>query len=196
VPATTWLFGLVLVAFAASVGVGLLTLTKASDRQVVIAFDGQLLAFLLFLCGLSAFFRTRAEGGTVPRVLLVVTCVVTAIGPWIAMAIAGVVTRGGDSTLALASPSPTYAFVLAEEMQRGAAGVENLILPAVLCSTGYALFGVGLFAMAAGRAHARLAQERARLNQLEALLDAELAAEEGPEDAAEPAAGGEAESTP
>jgi hypothetical protein len=56
--------------------------------------------------------------------------------------------------------------------------VANLILPAILCSAGYALFGVGLFAMAAGRAHARLGQERERLTRLEALLDAELHAEE------------------
>lgn len=178
VPATTWLLGLVLVAFAASVGVGLLTLSKPTDREVLIAFDGQLLAFLVFLCGLSAFFRTRAEGATVPRVLLVVTTVVAAIGPWIVMAIAGVVTQTSDGTLALASPSPTYAFVLAEEIQRGSANVESLILPAVLCSAGYALFGVGLFAMAAGRAHARLGQERERLTQLETLLDAELRAED------------------
>ena len=185
VPATTWLIGLVLVAFAACIGVGLLTLTKPSDRDVLIAFDGQLLAFLLFLCGLSAFFRTRAEGATVPRVLLVVTTVVAAIGPWIVMAIAGVVTQTSDGTLALASPSPTYAFVLAEQIQRGSADVANLILPAILCSAGYALFGVGLFAMAAGRAHARLGQERERLTRLEAMLDAELSAEEAAAEASE-----------
>ncbi len=185
VPATTWLLGLILVAFAACVGVGLVTLTKPSDRDVLIAFDGQLLAFLVFLCGLSAFFRTRAEGATVPRVLLIVITLVAAIGPWIVMAIAGVVTRTGDGTLALAAPSPTYAFVLAEEIQRGSANVEGLILPAILCSAGYALFGVGLLAMAAGRAHTRLGQERERLTQLEAMLDAELAAEEAAATAAE-----------
>jgi hypothetical protein len=48
----------------------------------------------------------------------------------------------------------------------------------MLCSAGYALFGVGLLAMAAGRAHTRLGQERERLTQLEAMLDAELQAEE------------------
>ena len=178
VPATTWLLFLVLLAFTACIGIGLLTLTKPTDRDVLIAFDGQLLAFLIFLCGLSAFFRTRAEGATVPRVLLVVVTVMAAIGPWIVMAIAGVVTQSSDGTLALASPSPTYAFVLAEEIQRGSANVENLILPAILCSAGYALFGVGLFAMAASRAHARLSRERERLAELTALLDAELSAEE------------------
>ncbi|HEX2871452.1 MAG TPA: ABC transporter permease [Polyangiaceae bacterium] len=177
VPATAWLVGLVLVAFAASIGVGLLTLTKPTDREVLLAFDGQLLAFLLFLCGLSAFFRTRAETPVVPRVLLVVTTVVAAIGPWIVMAIAGVVTQTSDGTLALASPSPTYAFVLAEEIQRSSVNLPNLILPAVLCSAGYVLFGLGLFIMAAGRAHTRLVQERERASQLEALLDAELQAE-------------------
>lgn len=177
VPATTWLLGIVLLAFAACVGVGLLTLSKPTDRDMLVAFDGQLLAFLVFLCGISAFFRTRAEGATAPRVLLVVTLLAALIGPWIAMAIAGVVTRSGDATLALAAPSPTYAFVLAEELQRGATNIDNLILPAILCSAGYALFGVGLLAMAAGRAHTRLGQEQARLTQLEAMLDAELQAE-------------------
>jgi hypothetical protein len=177
VPATTWLLALVLLAFAACIAVGLLTLSKPADRDMLVAFDGQLLAFLVFLCGISAFFRTRAEGATAPRVLLVVTLLAALIGPWIAMAIAGVVTRSGDATLALAAPSPTYAFVLAGELQRGATNIDNLILPAILCSAGYALFGVGLLAMAAGRAHARLAQERARLTQLEAMLDAELQAE-------------------
>ena len=79
--------------------------------------------------------------------------------------------------MALAAPSPTYAFVLADEIKRGAPSLENLVLPAILCSAGYALFGVGLLAMAAGRAHTRLGQERARLTQLEAMLDAELQAE-------------------
>jgi ABC-type transport system involved in multi-copper enzyme maturation permease subunit len=178
VPATTWLLGLILVAFAACVGIGLVTLSKPTDRDVLIAFDGQLLAFLVFLCGLSAFFRTRAEGATVPRVLLIVITLVASIGPWIVMAIAGVVTHSGDGTLALAAPSPTYAFVLAEEIQRGSTNVQSLVLPAILCSAGYALFGVGLLAMAAGRAHTRLGQERERLTQLEAMLDAELEAEE------------------
>jgi hypothetical protein len=171
--------GLVLLAFTVCMGVGWLTLSKPSDRDVLLAFDGQLLAFLLFLCGLSAFFRTRAEGATVPRVLLIVTTAVAAIGPWIVMAIAGVVTPTSGGTLALAAPSPTYAFVLAEQLQRGSADVASLVLPAVLCSAGYALFGVGLFAMAAGRAHTRLRQEQERLTRLESMLDAELAAEQG-----------------
>jgi hypothetical protein len=151
---------------------------------------------LVFLCGVSAFFRTRATGATVPRVLLIVTAVVATLGPWIAMAIAGVVTQTTDGTLALASPSPTYAFVLAEEIQRGSANIDKLILPAVLCSTGYALFGVGLFAMAAGRAHARLVQEQQRLAQLEALLDAELVAEAAPEGAPQPPANVQVDTPP
>jgi hypothetical protein len=178
VPATTWLLGLLLLSFASCLGVGLLTVPPSTDRDVLVLFDGQLLAFLLFLCGLSAFFRTRAEGATTPRVLLLVTVLTTTIGPWIAMAIAGVVTRGRDDALALAAPSPTYAFVLAEELQRSTTYPYELVLPAVLCSAGYALFGVGLLALSASRSHQRVAAERARLTQLETQLDAELRAEE------------------
>jgi ABC-type transport system involved in multi-copper enzyme maturation permease subunit len=195
VPGTTWLLGLLLVAFAACIGVGLLTLSKSTDREVLVAFDGQLLAFLVFLCGLSAFFRTRSEGATAPRVLLVVTLLALTIGPWIVMAIAGVVTASGTDALALGAPSPVYAIVLAGEIQRGPANLSNLILAAILCSTGYALFGVGLLAMAAGRAHVRLGQERERLTQLEAMLDAELEAEAASATAAE-AAPSEAQDPP
>jgi len=185
VPGTTWLLGLMLAAFTGCIGVGLLTLTKSPEREVLIAFDGQLLAFLVFLCGLSAFFRTRSEGATAPRVLLVVTILVLLIGPWIVMAIAGVVTHSSDDAMALAAPSPTYAFVLAEAIQRSAPNLSSLLLPGMLCSAGYSLFGVGLLAMAAGRAHVRLGKERERLTQLEAMLDAELQAEEAAAPAAE-----------
>jgi len=185
VPATTWLLGLLLVAFAGCIGVGLLTLPKSTDRELLIAFDGQLLAFLVFLCGLSAFFRTRSEGATAPRVLLVVSILALTIGPWIVMAIAGVVTRSSDDAMALAAPSPTYAFVLADAIARSAPNLSGLLLPGMACSAGYALFGVGLLAMAAGRAHSRLDQERARLTQLEAMLDAELQAEDAATTAAQ-----------
>jgi ABC-type transport system involved in multi-copper enzyme maturation permease subunit len=187
VPATTWLLGLVLLAYAVCIAVGWFSLTKPDERTMLIAFDGQLLSFLIFLCGISAFFRTRAQGATVPRVLLVLTLVTASIGPWIVMAIAGFVTRGGEGALAFGAPSPIYAFVLAEEIQRGAGNLPDLILPAIVCSSGYALFGVGLLAMAAGRAHARLGQERERLAHLEAMLDAELLAEAPPESAPDPA---------
>lgn len=179
VPATTWLLGLILVSFAACVGVGLVTLSAPDDRTVVLAFDGQLVAFLVFLCGISAFFRSRADGATVPRVLLVLTLVTASIGPWIALAIAGVVTRSGDAVLALGAPSPAFAFILAEEIARGSTNLSQEMTAAVLCSVGYALFGVGLLAMAAGRSSARQRAEQERLTQLEAILDAELRAEQG-----------------
>jgi ABC-type transport system involved in multi-copper enzyme maturation permease subunit len=174
VPAATWVLGLMLVAYAAVIGVGLLTLKTASEYSTLIAFNGQLLAFLLFICGLSAFFRSRAEGATAPRVLLLVAIASALLGPWIVMAIAGVVTRTGDATMALAAPSPTFAFVLAEALNRSAPNVHDLLMPAILCGAGYALFGVGLLAMAASRAHQRLTQDRERQSQLEAMLDAEL----------------------
>jgi hypothetical protein len=168
----------VLLAFGACIGIGLLTLPSPDDRAVLIAFDGQLLAFLVFLCGISAFFRTRAEGATVPRLLLVLTIVTATIGPWIALGITGFITHTSDGALALGAPSPAYAFVLAEEMGRSSASLSSEVMAAILCSTGYALFGVGLLAMAAGRAHTRIAKERARVAELEAMLDAELQAEQ------------------
>ncbi len=192
VGATTWALGLMLAAHAALIGIGLVTLKPGNEWTLLVTFDGQLLAFLVFICGLSAFFRSRAEGATAPRVLLLVATVGAMIGPWIIMAIAGVVTRTGDATMALAAPSPTFAFVLAEAITHSSPTVKDLMVPAILCSAGYALFGVGLLAMAASRSQQRLGQERERLTQLEAMLDAELQAEEAaanpdPLPAAEPA---------
>jgi ABC-type transport system involved in multi-copper enzyme maturation permease subunit len=185
VGATTWLLGLLLFAFAVCIGVGLITLKLSSDRDVLVMFDGQLLAFLVFLCGLSAFFRSRAQGATAPRILLLVTIVTASLGPWIVMAIGGVLTRGTDDALALAAPSPFYAFELADRLKGAKPYPSELVLPAILCSAGYALFGVGLLALAGSRTHQRLEQERQRVTQLEALLDAELEAQE----AASPASG-------
>jgi ABC-type transport system involved in multi-copper enzyme maturation permease subunit len=189
VPAATWVLGLMLTAYAALIGIGLLTLKSGSEWTLLVAFNGELLAFLVFICGLSAFFRSRAEGATAPRVLLLVAIVGAVIGPWIVMAIAGVVTRTGDATMALAAPSPTFAFVLAEAIARSSTGMQDLLVPAILCSAGYALFGVALLAMAGSRAQQRLVQERERLTQLESMLDAELRA-------AELAAAGPAETAP
>lgn len=176
VSATTWLLGLMLVAYGTCVGVGLLTLKDPDDRWSLVTFDGQLFAFLVFLCGISAFFRTRASGATVPRLLLVVTLVTASLGPWIVMAIAGAMLVS-DATLALGAPSPAFAFVLAEAIQRHKSVANEMLVAAVVCSAAYALFGLGLLAMAAGRAHKRLGEERERLARLEAMLDAELPAE-------------------
>jgi ABC-type transport system involved in multi-copper enzyme maturation permease subunit len=186
VPAATWVLGLMLVAYAAIVGVGLLTLKGGSDFATLVVFNGQLLAFLVFLCGISAFFRSRAEGATAPRVLLLVVIAAAMLGPWIVMAIAGVVTSTGDATMALAAPSPTFAFVLAEALNRSLPTVRELLVPAILCSAGYALFGVGLLAMAAARTQHRLSLDRERQTQLEAMLDAELLEAEAAQ-AAQPA---------
>jgi len=81
VPATTWVLALLLVTFTSCIGVGLLSVKPGTERDVLVLFAGQLLAFLVFLCGLSAFFRARAEGATTPRVLLLVTMLTTGIGP-------------------------------------------------------------------------------------------------------------------
>lgn len=172
---TTWVVALVLLSFAACTAVGLLTLSRGVEHEALIAFNGQLVAFLLFLCGISAFFRSGAEGATAPRVLLVVTILLLSIGPWIAMAIAGVVTHTGDDAMALAAPSPSYAFVLAAALQHGASNVGTLIVAGVVCAAAYSLSGVALLAVAATRSERRLTEERERLRQLEAMLDRELA---------------------
>jgi hypothetical protein len=177
VGATLWLVGLMLVSFAACVGISFLTLKTSADKRAVAALAGQLLAFLGFLAGIAAFFRSRAQGATGPRLLLVVTVLLLTVGPWIVMAIAGVMTRSGDATMALAAPSPTFAFMLAGEIQRAALNADSLMIPAILCGAGYAMFGLGFLGMAGGRTHARLARERARTNELEARLEAELEAE-------------------
>jgi hypothetical protein len=141
------------------------------DSQRVIAFGAYGAAFFIFLTGFMAWTRSRASGAAVPRLLLIAVLFFAAVGPWIAMAIAGILTDGSDDALIVASPSPTYAFVMMKVLDTAAPNRQLAIAAGVVCSAAWALLGVGLLGAATVRTRHVVRQHGARLAELEAALD-------------------------
>jgi hypothetical protein len=141
------------------------------DSQRVAAFGVYSAAFLLFLVGFMAWTRARSQGAAVPRLLLIAILFFAAVGPWIAMAIAGILTDGSDQAIVVASPSPTYVFVMMKVLDRTAPNRELAIAAGVVCSAAWALLGIGLLGAASVRTRRVVRQHQARLAELEAALD-------------------------
>jgi ABC-type transport system involved in multi-copper enzyme maturation permease subunit len=175
-PAAMWVLLSILFAFGSVVAAALLTLKTSPDRAVAVVVSAHFAGFLVFLVGLTAFFRATAQGATVPRVLLLAALLTAIIGPWIVLAIAGFLSQGPEEMQQLAAPSPMYAFVLVEKLRLGLKNTPEFVLPGVLCSVGYALLGVLLVGAAGSRAKRRNEEEQARAQHLDALLEAEARA--------------------
>jgi hypothetical protein len=113
-------------------------------------------AFLLFAAGFSALGRARARGATGPRVALVGALFLAVVGPWIAMAIAGQF-ESGERALLVASPSPGYAIHAYSLIARAAPERELVALAGGVSALGWALLGLGLYAVAGATVRRRLA---------------------------------------
>jgi len=192
-----------LVIGAAGVGVCFLSPHVTGGRdleaQRVISFLEYAATYFLFLAGFAAWVRTRSSTPGIARVMLLVAIFLTAAGPWIVAAIAGVISDGSDEALVVAAPSPFFAFVLVESLDKSYRGLA--MIAGAICSLAWALIGLGLFAAAANRAkqiihkhHAMLAEADAMLAKEDALAAGELPEDEG-EQAADAPSGDEAAAT-
>ncbi len=159
VPAAWLQLGFVLFGFAAltAVGLGYMALvpspSSAEQMERTILFSAYATGFSLFTVGLAALLRARAKSSAVPRVLLLVLLLFLATGPWIAAAITGVLALAGsgssDAALAVACPSPFYAFVAI-----GAVGRPDPTIPVIAsmsCSILYGALGMVFLVMASTR---------------------------------------------
>jgi hypothetical protein len=147
----------------------------AKKAEGVVAFGGYALCFLVFVVGCGAWSRSRSNGAAVPRVLVMLALFLAVVGPWIAMAIAGIFTTS-DEAMVMAAPSPIYAFLMVDALT-GSLPRRDLILAAgSVCSAAWALVGLGLLLMAASRASRRVREERTMRDALETALDVEAAA--------------------
>jgi hypothetical protein len=92
--------------------------------------------------------------------LLLLALFVAMVGPWIAMAIAGVLTSDTKGALLLAAPSPAFAFAVAEELQRSTANANR----ALWAGAGAALLwtATGLLLLILGSRRARMVAARSR----------------------------------
>jgi hypothetical protein len=87
-------------------------LAKTRDQmRAAVAFGGYAAAFSLFLIGFCVWTRSRSHAGGVPRVLGLGALFLALLGPYIALAIAGILTDSGEHIPLFAAPSPAFAFV-------------------------------------------------------------------------------------
>ncbi len=144
---------------------------SGDDATRVVSFAVYSCAFLLFLFGFGAWTRARSLTSAVPRVLLVGMLFLALAGPWLAMAIAGILSDGSDEALLVASPSPLYVFVMLDKI--GGAEQELSLIAGAVAAAGWGFLGAGLLTAAATRARRIVREHELRLTKLDDLLAAE-----------------------
>ncbi|MCB9583829.1 MAG: ABC transporter permease [Polyangiaceae bacterium] len=164
--------------------------TSRFDEKVtsLFVFTGYAVCFFVFTVGFISWMRSRSTGSANPRVLTLVAVLVAMVGPWIVMAIGGALSDP-DSALILAAPSPTYAFVMIEQIFRSGSDLESYLAAGIACSAGWAVLGLALFTAAGIRTKKAIREHDEAQARLEAVLEEEdraLAAAEAEPQGAEP----------
>jgi len=156
------------------VGVGLelasRTPTAEENAARVVAFGGYVIGYCLFLAGFAAWTRARASTTSVPRALLVAALFLTTAGPWLAMAVAGVLTEGSDGAFVFASPSPTYVFVMMKHIGGTSPDRELILAAGAASAVGWGLLGFGLFGAAAARSRRIVREHQKAQDKLDTML--------------------------
>ena len=149
-----------LLMLGASTGVGLGLARTRDQLFATLSFGGYAAAFSLFLIGFCVWARARAHSGAVPRVLGTGALFLALLGPYIALAIAGMLADASDHILLLAAPSPAFAFVLAQRFRSSTADPELYALAGAAAAAGWALLGAGLLISGTLKARKRWRAER------------------------------------
>lgn len=155
-------------AFALCVGclasltlLGFALASSRDDVYSVVGFGGYALGFSVFMLGFASSCRARAQGAAVPRVLLAGALFLALLGPYIALAIGGVLTDGDDRMALVAAPSPAFAFALVQRLRSPGGDADYYVIAAAAASLGWALVGLGLLLDGARQARRRWIAERA-----------------------------------
>ncbi len=146
------------------------------DEQVeqLMLFGLYAVGFTLFLVGLTAFLRARAKTAATPRVLMLVILFLVAAGPWVLAAMAGVMSSGNDSSLAVAAPSPLFVlFVVLDAVRRGGDAKTVAVLASLVASGAYAVIGAGMVVSAGRRCRAIIDGHESMLAEADRRLAAE-----------------------
>jgi hypothetical protein len=168
--AASLLLWLCAVSFLSMILVGALSLSGPNEVEGVVAFGGYALAFLVFVVGFGAWARSRSPSSAVPRVLLLLALFLAIVGPWVIMAIAGILAGGSDA-IVVAAPSPAYAFYLLEAVARSSYDRDAALAAGTVCAAAWLLLGLGLLALAASTSARRVKEELLLREQLEKALD-------------------------
>jgi ABC-type transport system involved in multi-copper enzyme maturation permease subunit len=174
--ASVLLVALTALGLAGNAVVGLLGTKSYANRDAIVAFHGYALGFFGFVVGFNAWARARANGAGTPRLLLVVALFFAFVGPWIAMAIAGLITSQHDRAMLMASPSPTFAVTMAQALSTSAPDRGLITMTGSACAAAWALIGTGLFASAGLRVRKRVHTEREARAAMQRAFDEEEAA--------------------
>jgi hypothetical protein len=170
------LLGLTVLGLMGNAAIGLWQAKTAADRDSVLAFHGYAIAFFGFVVGFTAWARARALSAGTPRLLLAVALFFAFVGPWIAMAVAGLITSQHDRAMLMAGPSPTFAVAMVQALSTSAPDVGVILATGSACAAAWALIGVGLFASAGMRVRKRLhAESEARAALQRAFADEDAA---------------------
>ncbi len=153
----------------------------------VMAFAGYSVGFLVFVVGFMAWVRARSSASTAPRLLLLAMLFLAMVGPWIIMAIAGVLTKREDSAMVLAAPSPVYAIQMMKEL--GRTKPDQLVIGAgAVCAAAWGLLGLGLLGAGGARSRRVVREHDAALAKVDAMLRAEDEGGDEPDEGDAPAA--------
>ncbi|HEY3253839.1 MAG TPA: ABC transporter permease, partial [Polyangiaceae bacterium] len=169
---------LTLSSLAANAGLGLLKAKTSADQTAVLAFHGYALAFFVFVVGFAAWARARAKSVATPRLLLATALFFAFVGPWIAMAVAGLITSQHDRAMLMASPSPSFAVSMVQAASTSSPDAGLILATGSACAAAWALIGLGLFAVAGTRIRTRLSAEGSARAALQRAFDEEEAARE------------------
>lgn len=147
------------------------------DVYALAIFSGYACCFFVFVVGLTAWLRARAQAPGGPRVLQLAIIFGIMLGPWVIAAIAGVLAQD-ESAMVVASPSPAYVVVMIEQgvFRRGPDSELSLVAGAC-CALAWALVGLGLLNAARVKTHRIVADHDAAQNELDEVLRQEDGAE-------------------
>jgi hypothetical protein len=148
---------------------------KVTEQTFALAaFAGYAIPFFVFIVGFNTWLRARGSTPWVARLVNGGVLFLIAAGPWVVAAIGGVLSHGRDKEwLAIASPSPFYAFAMIAAIEDGGSEMQALVASGLACATGWGLLGFLLLGMAARKTAHVVAEHEAAVAQAEAALRAE-----------------------
>ncbi|WP_156338263.1 ABC transporter permease [Chondromyces crocatus] len=142
--------------------------------QRLVCFASYAISFYLFMVGLAAFLRARSTTTIVVRLMLFSLLFGIAVGPWIFVAIASVISEArGDLTgaMAVGAPSPFYVFLMMARV--GEADSEILMMAGAAAMLGWVTLGLALLVGARARCRQLLTAQAAIVAQTDEIVRAE-----------------------
>ncbi len=117
---------------AGALGSALAPVGPGTNATGVLLFGAYGLGFFVFVVGLAAWLRSRTAVPLAARLLMLAVLFGVAVAPWVVMAIGGIVSDRWDSAMvAIAAPSPFFAFALIDAPGKHAVTVNAGIAAAI-----------------------------------------------------------------